>query len=48
MVLIRVAVALRNDGRDLQAMVERADKSLYHVKETGRNYVVYDEDVGKR
>ncbi len=33
---------LKDDDADLQVMVERADKRLYHAKETGRNRVVYD------
>jgi len=36
--------ALRDHDSDLQAMVERADKSLYQAKETGRNRVVCDDE----
>ena len=39
-VLIRDAIALRNDDRDLQAMLERTAKSLYHVKEAEPHSVV--------
>ncbi|MDQ6955908.1 MAG: diguanylate cyclase [Mariprofundaceae bacterium] len=39
--------ALKDDDSDLQAMVERADKSLYHAKEIGRNCVVCDDEIGK-
>jgi len=42
-VTISVGVsALRDEDVELQVMVERADKSLYHAKETGRNRVVCD------
>jgi len=39
--------ALRDDDSELQAMVDRADKSLYHAKETGRNRVVCDDELDK-
>jgi len=38
---------LRDKDSDLQFMVERADKSLYYAKETGRNRVVCDDELGK-
>jgi|GEM_PF-3822063 len=38
---------LKDDDANLQAMVERADKSLYHAKEIGRNCVVCDDEIGK-
>ncbi|MBN4061416.1 diguanylate cyclase [bacterium AH-315-G11] len=39
--------ALRDDDKELQSMVERADKALYHAKETGRNRIVCDAELDK-
>jgi len=39
--------ALKDNDSDLQAMVERADKSLYRAKETGRNRIVCDDELDK-